>query len=118
MTALELAKKLLDKGADPNARIAWKEMPMTKGLGTTKNPPNINLGRHYLSFVGSTPFYNAARNGDAPMMRLLVEHGADPKIADRGRRHAADGRRLPRLLRRRNARPADRRVAKPSVWKP
>ena len=81
MTALELAKKLLDKGADPNARIAWKEMPMTKGLGTTRNPPNINLGRHYLSFVGSTPFYNAARNGDAPMMKLLVEHGADPKLA-------------------------------------
>ena len=27
---------------------------MTKGLGTTKNPPNINLGRHYMSFVGST----------------------------------------------------------------
>src|SRR4029077_8799280 len=65
----------------PNARIAWKEMPMTKGLGTTKNPPNINLGRHYMSFVGSTPFYNAARNGDPAMMRLLVEHGADPKAA-------------------------------------
>jgi len=81
MTALELAKKLLDKGADPNARIAWKEMPMTKGLGTTKNPPNINLGRHYLSFVGSTAFYNAARNGDAPMMKLLADHGADPKLA-------------------------------------
>ena len=81
MTALQLAKKLLEKGADPNARIAWKEMPMTKGLGTTKNPPNINLGRHYLSFVGSTPFYNAARNGDPAMMKLLVEHGADPKIA-------------------------------------
>jgi uncharacterized protein len=79
-TALELAEKLLQKGADPNARIAWKEMPMTKGLGTTKNPPNINLGRHYLSFVGSTPFYNAARNGDAPMMRLLVKYGADPKM--------------------------------------
>jgi ankyrin repeat protein len=80
VTALDLAKKLLEKGADPNARIAWKEMPMTKGLGTTKNPPNINLGRHYLSFVGSTPFYNASRNGDVRMMRLLVEHGANPNI--------------------------------------
>jgi ankyrin repeat protein len=80
VTALQLAEKLLQKGADPNARIAWKEMPMTKGLGTTKNPPNINLGRHYLSFVGSTPFYNAARNGDPEMMRLLVKYGADPKM--------------------------------------
>jgi ankyrin repeat protein len=81
MTDLQLAKRLLEKGADPNARIDWKEMPMTKGLGTTKNPPNINLGRHYMSFVGSTPFYNAARNGDPAMMKLLVEHGADPKLA-------------------------------------
>jgi ankyrin repeat protein len=81
MTDLQLAKKLLEKGADPNVKIAWKEMKMDKGLGTTKNPPNINLGRHYMSFVGSTPFYNAARNGDPAMMKLLVEHGADPKLA-------------------------------------
>jgi ankyrin repeat protein len=81
MNAMQLAQKLLEKGADPNARIAWKEMRMDKGLGTTKNPPNINLGRHYMSFVGSTPFYNAARNGDPAMMKLLVEHGADPKMA-------------------------------------
>jgi uncharacterized protein len=79
-SSLDLARKLLAKGANPNARITWKESAMTKSLGTTKNPPNINLGRHHLSFVGSTPYYNAARNGDAPMMKLLVENGADPKI--------------------------------------
>jgi ankyrin repeat protein len=80
VTALDLARKLLDKGANPNVRVAWKEMTMTKGLGTTRNPPNINLGRHYLSFVGATPFYAAARNGDAAFMRLLVQYGADPNI--------------------------------------
>ncbi|MEP7355363.1 MAG: ankyrin repeat domain-containing protein [Acidobacteriota bacterium] len=79
-SSLDLAKKLIEKGADPNARITWKEIVMTKGLGITKAPPNINLGRHQLSFVGSTPFYNAARNGDAPMMRLLVSMGANPNI--------------------------------------
>lgn len=79
-SSLDLAKKLLAKGADVNAKITWKETVMTKSLGTTKNPPNVNLGRHHLSFVGSTAFYNAARNGDAPMMRLLVDAGADPKI--------------------------------------
>jgi ankyrin repeat protein len=78
MTALQIATKLLDKGANPNTPVAWKEMTMTKGLGTTRNPPNINLGRHYLSFVGATPFYAAARNGDVQMMHLLVEHGANP----------------------------------------
>ena len=48
--------------------------------GTTKNPPNIQLGRHLLSYVGATPFYVAARGGDAVYMRLLVAHGADPKL--------------------------------------
>jgi ankyrin repeat protein len=81
LTALELATILLDHGANPNVRVNFKEMPMTVGLGTTRNPPDINLGRHHLSFVGSTPFYNAARNGDAVMMRLLVKYGADPNIA-------------------------------------
>jgi ankyrin repeat protein len=71
---------LLDHGANPNARITWKEMPMTKGLGTTRNPPNINLGRHHCSFVGATPYYAAARNGDVAFMKLLVGNGADPKI--------------------------------------
>ena len=80
ITAMQLAEKLLQKGANPNVRVTWKEMPMTKGLGTTRNPPDINLGRHHLSYVGATPFYCAARNGDAEMMRLLVKHGADPNI--------------------------------------
>ena len=80
VTSLGFAEKLLQKGANPNQRIAWKEMVMTKGLGTTRNPPNINLGRHHMSFNGATPFYNAARNGDAQMMRLLLKYGADPKI--------------------------------------
>ena len=80
VTALELAQKLLDKGANPNARVHWKEMRMTKELGATRNPPDISLGRHHLSFNGATPFYSAARNGDAPFMRLLAAHGADPSI--------------------------------------
>lgn len=79
VTALELAKKLLEKGANPNAQVEWKESRFGVSLGTTRNPPGINLGRHFISFNGSTPFYNAARNGDAPMMRLLVQYGADPK---------------------------------------
>ncbi len=80
VTALELAKALLEHGANPNARINWQEKKFDKEGGTTKNPPDIQLGRHYLSYVGATPFYLAAHNGDAPYMRLLAEHGADPKL--------------------------------------
>lgn len=84
VTALELAEKLLQKGANPNKRWEFKEQRFDKSLGTTKAPPNIPLGRHFVTFNGSTPFYNAARNGDAPMMRLLVKYGADPKIPNVG----------------------------------
>ncbi|MDQ6698951.1 MAG: hypothetical protein M3Z36_02045, partial [Acidobacteriota bacterium] len=80
MTALELAKALLQHGANPNVRIAWQEKKFDKEGGTVKNPPLIQLGRHFISFVGATPFYIAAQNGDAPMMRLLVAGGADPKM--------------------------------------
>ncbi|MEO8260201.1 MAG: ankyrin repeat domain-containing protein [Acidobacteriota bacterium] len=79
VTAFELAKKLLDHGANPNLRIKWEEKKFDKEGGTMKNPPLIQLGRHYLTYVGATPFYVAAHNGDAPYMRLLADHGADPK---------------------------------------
>jgi hypothetical protein len=80
VTALELARELLRHGADPNHRIDWKETRFSKEGGTARNPPGINLGRHFLSYVGATPFYVAAKNGDAPLMRVLADGGADPKI--------------------------------------
>lgn len=81
VTGLELAQKLLDHKANPNTRVTFKEMHMTKGLGTTRNPPDVPLGRHHMSYVGATAYYVAARNGDVPMMRLLVKGGADPNIS-------------------------------------
>ncbi len=80
MTALDLAKALLEHGANPNVRVSWKENTFGKEGGTARNPPNIQLGRHLLSYVGATPFYVAAKNGDARYMKLLAEHGADPKL--------------------------------------
>jgi uncharacterized protein len=80
VTALELAKSLLKHGANPNIRIDWKESKFGKEGGTARNPPNIDLGRHFLSYVGATPFYVAAKNGDAPLMQALLDGGADGKI--------------------------------------
>jgi len=82
VTALELAKALLDHGANPNARITLQERPFGKEGGTCRNPNLIHLGRHYLTFSGATPFYLAARNGDAPYMRLLAGHGANPQMSN------------------------------------
>ena len=80
LTALDLAKKLLEHGANPNVRVSWKENTFGKEGGTARNPPNIQLGRHLLSYVGATPFYVAAKNGDVPYMKLLAAHGADAKM--------------------------------------
>ena len=83
VTGIELAKKLLEKGANPNARVEWQEGVFGKEGGTARNPPNIRLGRHLLTYNGATAFYVAAKNGDAPLMRLLAQHGADPKMPTR-----------------------------------
>ena len=80
VTSLELAKALIKHGANPNVRIAWKEAKFSKEGGTARNPPGINLGRHLLSYIGATPFYVAAKNGDVDLMRELVDGGADPKL--------------------------------------
>jgi ankyrin repeat protein len=80
LSAIQLAKKLLEHGANPNVRISWEERPFNKEGGTMRNPPLIQLGRHYLTYNGATPFYIAAHNGDIEYMRLLAGHGADANI--------------------------------------
>ena len=77
----DLAKALLAHGANPNARIAWKEIKYDFERGGTRLPPNILIGRTYLSSVGATPFYLAAKHADLALMRLLVASGADPLIS-------------------------------------
>ena len=78
--SLELAKALLDHGADPNVWISWEEWPFDIDAFMTRTPLNIHVGRTYLSQVGASPYYLAARHGDAGLMRVLIAGGADPKI--------------------------------------
>ncbi len=80
MDSLALARALLDHGANPNARVQWKEIRFDRDGGVVKPPPNISIGRSYLSFVGATPFYIAARGADVALMRLLADYGADPRL--------------------------------------
>jgi ankyrin repeat protein len=80
LDSLELVQKLLKHGANPNPRIRWKEIIFDRDLAATKLPPNIPVGRNFLSFIGATPFYVAAKHGDVEMMKVLLAHGADPKI--------------------------------------
>jgi hypothetical protein len=74
---------LLAHGADPNVRISWQESRFSPEGGTARNPPDIELGRHILTYVGATPFYIAAKNGDVALMRILAAGGADAKIGNK-----------------------------------
>jgi ankyrin repeat protein len=62
---LRLVKALLAHGANVNARM-------------TKRQPSFATG--YTDAVGATPFLLAVSVDDVEMMRILLEHGADPKI--------------------------------------
>jgi ankyrin repeat protein len=66
LDSLELVRRLVARGADVNARL-------------TKEPRDGN--RNMLNRIGGTPFLMAAKSADVPLMRVLLELGADPKIA-------------------------------------
>jgi len=83
ITELELARKLLEHGANPNARVDWDERRFNKDGAAVTNPPNVALGRHLLTYNGATAFWVAANNGDAALMQILLEGGADPAIPSR-----------------------------------
>ncbi|MBV9769789.1 MAG: ankyrin repeat domain-containing protein [Bryobacterales bacterium] len=66
---LDIIKTLLALGANPNA-------PLTKMLPprAVLDFPDVMMGE------GATPFLRAAKSSDMPLMQLLLEKGADPKV--------------------------------------
>jgi ankyrin repeat protein len=68
-TYLELMQALLEKGADPNARVqrkVWYQSYNSDYAGVDES--------------GATPFWRAAYANDVAAMRLLVANSADPNI--------------------------------------
>ena len=64
---LEMITALLEKGADPNARV--KDNTLTRTIFTMQ----------WFWEEGATAFVRAGQSSDTELMRLLMKHGADPK---------------------------------------
>src|SRR6185436_8676439 len=64
--SLEFVRKLVAAGANINARVTSRRLP---------------VGASELTFTGATPFFLAARTADIELMRVLKDLGADPQAA-------------------------------------
>ena len=65
----DLVKRLLAKGANPNARLTGRPLKRHHDAGST-----LNFGE------GTTPLIRAARTNDVAVMKALLDGGADPFI--------------------------------------
>jgi len=73
ITALDVAKMLLERGANPNMQL--KLFPPYRSLGQDR-------GGDSMLTVGTTPLIRAAKAGDVPAVKLLLGHGALPNLAN------------------------------------
>lgn len=64
VSSLELIRRLAAHGANLNARMTRR----------------VNFGLTGLNTMGATPFFLAAKNADAELMRALAKLGADPLL--------------------------------------
>jgi ankyrin repeat protein len=69
MDGVDLVKRLLAKGANPNARLTGKPLKRHHDAGST-----LNFGE------GTTPLIRAARTNDVDVMKALLDGGADPFV--------------------------------------
>jgi ankyrin repeat protein len=69
---MPMIERLIAMGADVNART--KEWPPEKKWLYALNDVS------WVDMTGQTPYIRASLAGDVPVMKLLLEHGADPHI--------------------------------------
>ena len=67
LTSLQFVREIVKRGADVNLRLA-------------KNAPRYPATSSRIETPGATPFMFAADRSDVPLMRVLLELGADPML--------------------------------------
>jgi ankyrin repeat protein len=70
LDGVDVVRLLLQKGADPNARLKTRPLKRHHDAGST-----LNFGE------GTTPLMRAARTGDVAVIEALLDGGANPFIA-------------------------------------
>jgi uncharacterized protein len=80
MDHLEFITRLLDHGANVNARLCGAESTPDVCKGDSTETRTI-FTMQWLYEDGATAFVRAAQSGDVELMKLLLARGADPKIA-------------------------------------
>jgi ankyrin repeat protein len=71
LNELDIVGMLLARGADPNASLRAPTLQRQHTVG------DASLA------AGTTPLMRAAKTGDVKMLRILLEHGADPMLRQR-----------------------------------
>jgi ankyrin repeat protein len=79
MDHLDFIKLLLAKNADVNVRVCGTQSTATTCVGDSTET-RTNFTMQWLNEDGATPFLRAAQSSDVELMKLLLAHGADPKI--------------------------------------
>ena len=73
LTSLDVAKTLIAKGADVNVQLKQQQPYRTK----------LDRGDDTMLTTGTTPLLRAAKAGDTAAMKILLDKGADAKLANR-----------------------------------
>jgi ankyrin repeat protein len=73
-TGLEVARMLLERGANPDYALKLPPLPREIAYDRANDYPVMN--------AGSTPLQRAAYGADVDMMKLLLEHGADYRLGN------------------------------------
>ncbi len=79
MDHMDYIKLLIAKGANVNQRVCGPASTAKNCVGDSTET-RTNFTMQWLFEEGATPFLRAAQSGNVELMKLLLDHGADPHI--------------------------------------